>query len=154
MINFTITGGSRKEKNMVHDAFHFALKQLMPRKRNLLIDFKIADIAMGSGHFLINAIDKMEIAFSSYLARRPLNNVHLELNELKNAAYESLGSFKHQVEIEDTQLLRRLIARRCVYGVDLNGTAVQLTRLAVWIHTFVPGLALSFLDHNLIQGNL
>ena len=44
MINFTITGGSRKEKNMVHDAFHFALKELMPRKRNLLIDFTIADI--------------------------------------------------------------------------------------------------------------
>jgi len=118
-----------------------------------IFDFKIADIAMGSGHFLINAIDKMEIAFSSYLVRRPLHQVRLELNELKNAADESLGPFKYQVEIEDTQLLRRLIARRCIYGVDLNGTAVQLTRLAVWIHTFVPGLALSFLDHNLIQGN-
>lgn len=46
-----------------------------------------------------------------------------------------------------------MIARRCIYGVDLNGLAVQLARLAVWIHTFVPGLPLSFLDHNLVQGN-
>ena len=46
-----------------------------------------------------------------------------------------------------------MIARRCIYGVDLNGLAVQLARLAVWIHTFVPGLPLSFLDHNLVHGN-
>lgn len=55
--------------------------------------------------------------------------------------------------IEDGQLLRRLIARRCVYGVDLNNMSVQLARLAVWVHTFVPGLPLSFLDHNLVRGN-
>ena len=55
--------------------------------------------------------------------------------------------------IEDGQLLRRLIARRCIYGVDLNSIAVQLARLAVWIHTFVPGLPLSILDHNLVHGN-
>ena len=57
------------------------------------------------------------------------------------------------VEIEDSQLLRRLIARRCIYGVDLNHLSVQLARLAVWIHTFVPGLPLSYLDHNLVHGN-
>jgi hypothetical protein len=55
--------------------------------------------------------------------------------------------------IEDGQLLRRLIARRCIYGVDLNPVAVQLARLAVWVHTFVPGLPLSLLDHNLVCGN-
>ncbi len=54
---------------------------------------------------------------------------------------------------EDGQLLRRMIARHCIYGVDLNGLAVQLARLAVWIHTFVPGLPLSFLDHNLVHGD-
>ena len=49
--------------------------------------------------------------------------------------------------------MRRLIARRCVYGIDLNELSVELARLAVWIHTFVPGLPLSFLDHNLVHGN-
>ncbi|MCX6575293.1 MAG: hypothetical protein NTV82_02745, partial [Candidatus Aminicenantes bacterium] len=55
--------------------------------------------------------------------------------------------------IEDSQLLRRQIARRCIFGVDLNPIAVQLARLSIWIHTFVPGLPLSFLDHNLVEGN-
>src|SRR5690606_8232061 len=66
---------------------------------------------------------------------------------------EALGPLADQTEIEDTQLLRRLIARRCIYGVDLNGTSVQLARLGLWIHTFVPGLPLSLLDHNLREGN-
>ena len=50
-------------------------------------------------------------------------------------------------------LLRRQIARRCIYGVDLNPTAVELARVSIWIHTFVPGLPLSFLDWHLRQGN-
>lgn len=40
-----------------------------------------------------------------------------------------------------------------MYGVDLNEIAVELARLSLWIHTFVPGLPLSFLDHNLVVGN-
>ena len=55
--------------------------------------------------------------------------------------------------IEDAQLLRRLIARRCIYGVDLNTLSVELARLSIWIHTFVPGLPLTVLDHNLVHGN-
>ncbi len=56
-------------------------------------------------------------------------------------------------EAEDSQLLRRQIARRCIFGVDLNPMAVELARLSLWIHTFVPGLPLSFLDHALVRGN-
>lgn len=116
-------------------------------------DFRAADIAMGSGHFLVAAIDRIEIAFNNYLATRPLKKVKLELSGLRISALNALGSLADQHEIEDTQLLRRLIARRCIYGVDINPVAVQLARLAIWIHTFVPGLPLSFLDHNLVCGN-
>src|SRR5207342_3599364 len=41
----------------------------------------------------------------------------------------------------------------CIYGIDVNLMAVELARLAIWIHTFVPGLPLSFLDHSLVCGN-
>jgi hypothetical protein len=120
-----------------------------------LFDFRIADIAMGSGHFLIFAIDRIERKFRSYLEKRPLPAVRLQLQELREAAQKELGDASATVEnkLEDAALLRRLIARRCVYGVDMNPISVQLAQLAVWIHTFVPGLPLSFLEHNLIQGN-
>jgi hypothetical protein len=45
------------------------------------------------------------------------------------------------------------VARRCIYGVDINPIAVELARLGIWIHTFVPGLPLSFLDHSLVCGD-
>ena len=57
------------------------------------------------------------------------------------------------MEIETGALLRRQIARRCIYGLDLNLIAVELARLGIWIHTFVPGLPMSALDHNLVVGN-
>ncbi|MBM3320861.1 MAG: hypothetical protein FJY73_09325, partial [Candidatus Eisenbacteria bacterium] len=116
-------------------------------------DFRLADLAMGSGHFLVAAVDRIERALTGYLMQRRLPAVAAELAELRGAAVEALGTLADQVEIEDTQLLRRLIARRCVYGVDLNPTAVQLARLSIWIHTFVPGLPLSLLDHSLVVGN-
>lgn len=120
-----------------------------------IFDFRVADIAMGSGHFLIFAIDRIERKFRSYLEKRPLPAVKLQLQELREAAKEELGDSAAAVEnkLEDAALLRRLIARRCIYGVDMNPISVQLAQLAVWIHTFVPGLPLSFLEHNLIQGN-
>lgn len=116
-------------------------------------DFRVADIAMGSGHFLISAIDRMEQQMADYLAKRPLPGVMNELAELRSIAMGRLSETNSSDPIEDSQLLRRLIARRCIYGVDLNPLAVQLARLAVWIHTFVPGLPLSFLDRTLIHGN-
>lgn len=116
-------------------------------------DFRVADIAMGSGHFLIGAIDRIEKRMADFLADRNLPGVRRELENLRTVALGELGELGKSTTIEDGQLLRRMIARRCIYGVDLNGLAVQLARLAVWIHTFVPGLPLSFLDHNLVHGN-
>jgi hypothetical protein len=118
-------------------------------------DFRAADIAMGSGHFLVAAVDRIERKLSNYLTARPLGDVSAELVRLLGAAkveLEKVG-LAEGVEIEGTQLLRRQIARRCIYGVDANPMSVELARLSIWIHTFVPGLPLSFLDHNLVEGN-
>ncbi len=79
-----------------------------------------------------------------------------ELLRLRKAALDGIeqaGGSIDGIEIENVQLLRRQIARRCIYGVDINNIAVQLARLSLWIHTFVPGLPLSFLDHNIVCGN-
>jgi len=116
-------------------------------------DFRCADIAMGSGHFLVAAVDRIEARLSAFLALKPIPAVTAELDRLRSAAYEALGDLGDGIEIETGSLLRRQVARRCIYGVDRNEVAVELARLAVWIHTFVPGLPLSFLDHNLVHGD-
>ena len=122
-------------------------------KADHFFDFHVADIAMGSGHFLVAAIDHIERKLSGFLAKYPLAAVRNELERLRTSAREALGDEYRGDAIEDTQLLRRQIARRCIHGVDLNPLSVELARLSIWIHTFVPGLPLSFLDQNLVVGN-
>ena len=116
-------------------------------------DFRCADIAMGSGHFLVAALDRVEARLSAWLALHPIPAVTAELTRLRNTALQSLGELGVGVDIESSSLIRRQVARHCVYGVDRNRVAVELARLAIWVHTFVPGLPLSFLDHNLICGD-
>ncbi len=114
-------------------------------------DFRVADIAMGSGHFLTAAIDHIEQGMGTFLAEHPIPGVANELRRLEAAAIEALG--ENAVEIEPMSLLRRQIARRCVYGLDINPIAVELARVSIWIHTFVRGLPMSSLDHNLVCAN-
>jgi hypothetical protein len=116
-------------------------------------DFRCADIAMGSGHFLVAAVDRIERHLANFLSRKRVAGVTRELEGLRQAAIGSLGELAETYEIEDSSLLRRQIARRCIYGVDLNPIAVELARLSIWIHTFVPGLPLSFLDRTLVCGD-
>jgi hypothetical protein len=48
---------------------------------------------------------------------------------------------------------RRLIAERCLYGVDLNPLAVELAKLSIWLVTLAKGRPFGFLDHNLRCGD-
>jgi hypothetical protein len=116
-------------------------------------DFRVADIAMGSGHFLTAAIDHIEKKMASFLANpeHPMPGVLKEILELEAAARAAIGP--DGPEINRSSLLRRQIARRCIYGLDLNPIAVELSRVSIWIHTFVRGLPMSSLDHNLVCGN-
>ena len=54
---------------------------------------------------------------------------------------------------EDGDLLRRLILKRCIYGVDVSPMAVEVANVTLWLASFVPGLALSWLDANLKCGD-
>lgn len=148
-------------EHLLDQALEPALKDHLARLDTLedeeaarrFFDFRVADIAMGSGHFLVAAVDRVERALTQYLSRRKLPGVYHELQTLRGAAQDALGPLADEIEIEDNQLLRRQVARRCIYGVDLNPVAVDLARLSIWIHTFVPGLPLSLLDHNFVRGN-
>ena len=117
-------------------------------------DFRAADLAMGSGHFLVAAVDKIEALMRTFLTERSVPAVTEELMRLAAIATQALGTDDvAKSEVDQVGLLRRQIARRCIYGLDLNPMAVELARLALWIHTFVPGLPMSNLDHGLVCAN-
>jgi hypothetical protein len=114
-------------------------------------DFRVADPAMGSGHFLVAAVDRIEAKFTAFLTEHPIPSVTNELAQLSQKAREFVGLLSANVEMEVGTLLRRQISRRCIYGIDASHTAVELAKLAIWIHTCVPGLPLPTL--NLVCGN-
>ena len=120
----------------------------------LFFDFRVADLAMGSGHFLVAVVDKIEALMRNFLDEHSLPSVQNELLRLSRSAIEALGNDEvAKTEIDDVVLLRRQVARRCIYGLDINPMATELARLAIWIHTFVPGLPMSNLDHGLVCAN-
>ncbi|MER3389268.1 MAG: hypothetical protein RJQ01_04470 [Microcella sp.] len=141
------------------DAHLARVKALMDEGRereagDLFFDFRVADLAMGSAHFLVAAVDKIERGMRDFLTATPVLSVRAELQRLAEKARDALGADAQAAEaITEAQLLRRQVARRCIYGLDINPLAVELSRLALWIHTFVPGLPMSSLDHGLVLAN-
>ncbi|MCA0308854.1 MAG: hypothetical protein LCH87_16095 [Actinobacteria bacterium] len=117
-------------------------------------DFRVADLAMGSGHFLVAAVDKIEALMRTFLTEHAVPGVTDELLRLAAVARDALGTDDvAKSEVDEIGLLRRQVARRCIYGLDINPMSVELARLALWIHTFVPGLPMSNLDHGLVCAN-
>ena len=113
-----------------------------------LFDFSVVDPAMGSAHFLTAALDMMADRVETFLA---------EVGGLPPIA-EMLGELARDAKTaphppEDGDLLRRLILKRCIYGVDLSPMAVEVANITLWLASFVPGLALSYLGSNLKCGN-
>jgi len=121
---------------------------------DLFFDFRVADLAMGSGHFLTAAVDHIERKMAAFLEEdgHQIPGVAKEIILLGNAARDAIGDPDGSVP-EGSSLLRRQIARRCIYGLDINPISVELARVAIWIHTFVRGLPMSSLDHNLVCAN-
>ena len=108
---------------------------------------------MGSGHFLVAAIRHIESAFAVALETHPLAGVERELVDVRDAALTALA----RVGVDGVKARSRSSAGRSrvdgIYGLDVNDIAVELARLAIWVRTFVPGLPMSSLDHQLVIGN-
>lgn len=136
------------------------LKETDPAEK--LLELKICDPAMGSGHFLVNLVDFLtdsviaamadaEAAVENYIS--PLN---ARIDRIRNRIMANAQKRKWSVNFEpldDRHVIRRMVLKRCVYGVDRNPMAVELAKVSLWLHTFTPGAPLSFIDHHLRCGN-
>ena len=113
-----------------------------------LFDFSVVDPAMGSAHFLTAALDMIADRIEFFLAEvGGLPGIAQQLSEL------SQDSTQVAQPPEDGDLLRRLILKRCIYGVDLSPMAVEVANVTLWLASFVPSLALSYLGSNLKCGD-
>src|SRR6202035_4250026 len=56
-------------------------------------------------------------------------------------------------QLDDRHTIRRMVLKRCVYGVDKSPMAVELAKVSLGLHAFTGGAPLSFLDHHLRTGD-
>ena len=56
-------------------------------------------------------------------------------------------------QLTDQAIIRRMVLKRCIYGVDKNPLTVELAKVSLWLHSFTVGAPLSFLDHHLRCGD-
>ena len=58
-----------------------------------------------------------------------------------------------EAQLTDQAIIRRMVLKRCIYGVDKNRLTVELAKVSLWLHSFTVGAPLSFLDHHLRCGD-
>ncbi len=131
-----------------------------------LLDLKICDPAMGSGHFLVSLVDFMADQVITAMAEAELDApadwgdyispLGERIDTIRNTILANAAERNWTIDedqLDDRHIIRRMVLKRCIYGVDKNPMAVELAKVALWLHTFTVGAPLSFLDHHLRCGD-
>ncbi len=140
-----------------------------------ILELKVCDPAMGSGHFLVALVDDLadrvleavtaaqllvaEQPWAAHLAEqaRPWQSpvvartAHIR-RSIKRQATDH-GWAVTDAQLDDRHIVRRMVLKKSIFGVDKNLMAVELAKTALWLHTFTVGAPLSFLDHHLKHGD-
>lgn len=117
-----------------------------------ILDLKICDPAMGSGAFLVQACRFLSARLVEAWAVEEAAGRVVDLTGQAHEPRSSVESMPPGVEVR-AEYARRIVAERCLYGVDLNPLAVELAKLSLWLVTLSKGRPFGFLDHNLRCGD-
>jgi hypothetical protein len=142
------------------------LQKLDPAKA--ITRLRICDPAMGSGHFLVSLVDRLTnqtldaLAEAKALVKERFPDLDYEspvAEEIRKIRATIRGNANDQnwsvseEQLDDAQLVKRMVLKRCIYGADKNPMAVELAKVSLWLHTFTVGAPLSFIDHHLAAGD-
>ena len=140
------------------------LRKLDPAEA--VLDLKVLDPAMGSGHFLVTAVDFLSDYIAELVEYVPavpewldgeyespvVRRVEAIREDILRRAVESDWVIDESL-LTDQAIIRRMVLKRCIYGVDKNPLTVELAKVSLWLHSFTVGAPLSFLDHHLRCGD-
>jgi hypothetical protein len=117
-----------------------------------ILDLKICDPAMGSGAFLVQVCRYLSERLVEAWGLKEDGGRVVGMDGLTHTPEEAVEPLPKD-EDERLVIARRLVAERCLYGVDVNPLAVELAKLSIWLVTLSKGRPLEFLDHNLRCGD-
>jgi hypothetical protein len=133
----------------------FSKEEWQLRSPSDLLDLKICDMAMGSGAFLVQVCrylsERLVEAWQITLERLAIGKNEWESKDiLVDPDGELTLNPDKAIPLGDEDrliLARRLVADRCLYGVDKNPLAVEMAKLSLWLVTLDKNRAFTFLDH-------
>ncbi len=131
-----------------------------------VLNLKVLDPAMGSGHFLVTAVDFLSDYIAEIAEYAPAVPDWLD-GEYSSPLVERVAAIRRDIlqraqasdwvmdetQLTDQAIIRRMVLKRCIYGVDKNPLTVELAKVSLWLHSFTVGAPLSFLDHHLRCGD-
>ncbi|AFM03308.1 Eco57I restriction endonuclease [Bernardetia litoralis DSM 6794] len=139
---------------MAEESIQKLLKENEEKKKSIL-DLRLMDNACGSGHFLIASLDVLTSEALKRIENRTDKKLEQTIETEKVTILKTLSQFNpieyHQ--IDELRILKRILLKKIIFGVDLNEFAIELTRLSLWLDTFILGTPLSFIEHHIKQGN-
>ncbi|WP_281972379.1 Eco57I restriction-modification methylase domain-containing protein [Ruegeria faecimaris] len=118
-----------------------------------ILDLKICDPAMGSGAFLVQVCRWLAERLLESWASEEDEGRHIDVEGLVLDDANEVSEPLPRDPEERATLARRMIAEKCLYGVDMNPLAVELAKLSLWLTTLAKGRPFGFLDHNLKSGD-
>ncbi len=133
-----------------------------------VLELKVLDPAMGSGHFLVTAVDFLADYIADLVEYVPAVPEWLDGDDAyESPLVERVAAIRHDIlqraraanwvldeaQLSDQTIIRRMVLKRCIYGVDKNPLTVELAKVSLWLHSFTVGAPLSFLDHHLRCGD-
>ncbi len=120
-----------------------------------LLKLKICDMAMGSGAFLVQTCrylaERLVEAWENAEKANPGKVVTAPEGTLSKSRPEECVIPKDADE--RLMVARRIIADRCLYGVDKNRLAVEMAKLSLWLITLQKNRPFTFVDHALKCGD-
>lgn len=122
------------------------------KKPEQLLELKVCDPAMGSGAFLVQACRFLSARLVEAWAIEEAAGRVVDLTGQVHEPRTNIETMPPGIEIR-AEHARRIVAERCLYGVDLNPLAVELAKLSLWLVTLSKGRPFGFLDHNLRCGD-
>ena len=121
-----------------------------------LLDIQVLDPAMGSGHFLVKALNKITEWVTNMLGKYPAHPLNHEIKRDRDAVLKEQNNRNITIDktlLTDPVLLKRRVMKRCIFGVDINPMAVDLAKLSLWLDSFAIGVPLTYMDHHIKVGD-
>lgn len=131
-------------------------EELARQMEDELLGIRVLDPAMGSGHFLVAAVNEITHWVIGALRENSDAPLNEKIEEMRHEIIENQKLSGVEIDpslLTDTVILKRMVMKRCVYGVELNPLAVELAKLSLWLDSFTIGTPLTFLDHHIKNGD-